>query len=74
MKPNNDSPPDPERAQLERQVETLRRDIRQLQLEHGILKKANEIIKKDLGVNLQLLTNQEKTRLVDALRDAYGLP
>jgi transposase InsO family protein/transposase-like protein len=74
MKPNNDSPPDPERAELERQVETLRRDIRQLQLEHDILKKANEIIKKDLGVNLQLLTNQEKTRLVDALRDAYGLP
>lgn len=74
MKPNNDSPPDPERAELERQVETLRRDIRQLQLERDILKKANEIIKKDLGVNLQLLTNQEKTRLVDALRDAYGLP
>ena len=74
MKPHNNSPPDPERAELERQVQTLRRDIRQLQLEHDILKKANEIIKKDLGVNLQLLTNQEKTRLVDALRDAYGLP
>jgi putative transposase len=74
MKPHNDSPPDPERAELERQVRSLRRDIRQLQLEHDILKKANEIIKKGLGVNLQLLTNQEKTRLVDALRDAYGLP
>ena len=74
MEPNNDSPPDPERAELERQVETLRRDIRKLQLEHDLLKKANEIIKKDLGVNPQLLTNQEKTRLVDALRDAYGLP
>ena len=74
VKPNNDLPPDPERAELERQVQSLRRDIRQLQLEHDILKKANEIIKKGLGVNLPLLTNQEKTRLVDALRDAYGLP
>jgi hypothetical protein len=44
---------------------------RRLQLEHDLLKKANEIIKKDLGVNLQLLTNREKTMLVDALRAAH---
>jgi putative transposase len=74
VKPSNDSPPDPERAELERQVQSLRRDIRKLQLEHDILKKANEIIKKGLGADLPLLSNQEKTRLVDALRDAYGLP
>ena len=74
MKPNNDSPPDPERAELERQVESLRRDVRQLQLEHDLLKKANELLKKGLGVDLPLLSNQEKTRLVDALRDAYTLP
>lgn len=37
MKPNNDSPSDPERAELERQVESLRRDVRQLQLEHDNL-------------------------------------
>ena len=42
MKHHNDSPPDPERAALERQVESLRRDLRQLQVEHDILKKANE--------------------------------
>ena len=74
MKPNNDSPPDPERAELERQVESLRRDVRQLQLEHDLLKKANELLKKGLGADLPLLSNQEKTRLVDALRDAYTLP
>ena len=74
VKPNNDLPPDPERAELKRQVQSLRRDIRKLQLEHDILKKANEIIKKGLGADLPLLSNQEKTRLVDALRDAYGLP
>lgn len=73
MKRHNDSPPDPERAELERQVETLRREIRKLQLEQDILKKANEIIKKGLGVDLQLLSNQEKTRLVDALRQTHEL-
>lgn len=74
MKPNNDSPPDPEWAELERQVQSLQRDIRKLQLEHDLLKKANELLKKGLGVNLQLLTNQEKTQLVDALRRTYSLP
>ena len=38
-----------------------------------ILKKANELLKKGLGVDLPLLSNQEKTRLVDALRQLYSL-
>lgn len=46
MKQHNDSPPDPERTELERQVESLRHDVRQLQLEHDLLKKANELLKK----------------------------
>ncbi|MBG6078167.1 transposase-like protein [Polaromonas sp. CG_9.11] len=74
MKPNNDPPPDPERAELEQKVQSLQRDIRKLQLEHHLLKKANELLKKGLGVDLPLLSNQEKTRLVDALRDTYALP
>jgi transposase InsO family protein/transposase-like protein len=73
MKRNNDSPQAPERGELERQVESLRRHIRQLQLEHDILKKANELLKKGLGVDLRLLTNREKTLLVDALRQTYAL-
>jgi transposase InsO family protein/transposase-like protein len=74
MKRPNSLPADPEKAQLEQQIESLKRDLRRLQLEHDLLKKANEIIKKDLGVNLRLLTNREKTMLVDALRSAYALP
>jgi len=62
-----------DRDQLEQQVETLRRDIRRLQLEQDILKKANELLKKDLGINPLLLTNREKTQLVDALRSTYKL-
>lgn len=69
-------PPPPsgeDRADLLRQMESLKRDIRNLQLEHDLLRKANEILKKDMGVSLQLLSNREKTALVDALRDEYEL-
>jgi hypothetical protein len=58
---------------VEQQLEALKGELRRLQLEHDLLKKANEIIKKDLGVNLQLLTNREKTMLVDALRPAHAV-
>lgn len=74
MKRHNSPIPPPERAELEQQVESLRRDIRQLQLEHDILKKANELLKKGLGIDPQLLSNREKTMLVDALRQTYTLP
>ncbi|MEC5217774.1 putative transposase, partial [Actimicrobium sp. GrIS 1.19] len=73
MKRQNDSPPDSEPTELQRQVDSLRRDIRQLQLEHDLLKKANELLKKGLGVDLPLLTNREKTILVDALKQIYEL-
>jgi transposase InsO family protein len=63
-----------EQAALEQQIESLRRDIRKFQIERDILKKANEIIKKGLGVDPRLLTNPEKTALVDALKQTYTLP
>lgn len=74
MKRKNNSPQAPERAELERQLETLQRDIRQLQPERDLLNRANELLKKGLGVDLQLLSNREKTLLIDALREQYGLP
>lgn len=46
MKRQKDPPPSSERAELEQQIEALRRDIRRLQLEQDLLKKANEILKK----------------------------
>ena len=45
-----------------------------MQLEHDILKKANELLKKGLGVDPQLLSNREKTMLVDTLGQTYALP
>ena len=73
MKRHRDSSPAAAQAELEQQRDALQRDILQLQLEHDILKKAVELIKKDLGVDLHLLSNREKTVLVDALRARYGL-
>ncbi|MEC5218109.1 putative transposase [Actimicrobium sp. GrIS 1.19] len=73
MKRQNDSSIDSEQTELQRQLESLRRDIRQLQLERDLLKKANELLKKGLGVDLPLLTNREKTILVDALKQTYVL-
>ena len=54
-------------------LDELHRNIRRLQLEQDVLKKANELIKKDVGVDQRLLTNREKVQLVDALTDAYTL-
>jgi putative transposase len=51
----------------------LKSAVRKLQLEHDLLKKANELLKKDLGVNLKLLTNRDKATLVDALKCDYEL-
>lgn len=74
MKRRKTSAPAPEREELERQLEVLQRDVRNLQLEHDLLKKANELLKKGPGVDLQLLSNRENTQLVDALKDIHRLP
>lgn len=65
---------DPTRlGELQQQVVSLERDIRRLQLEHDILNKANEMLKKGQGVNPKLLSNREKTILIDALKNTYTL-
>jgi transposase InsO family protein len=76
MKPPNDSETVPDKTQLtdlQQQVDLLERNIRRLQLEHDLLKRANELLKKGLGVAPQLLSNREKTLLVDALKNTYAL-
>ena len=71
MKRQQDATASTDQAELEQQLETLRRDVRRLQLEKDLLQKANELLKKELGINQQRLTNREKTQLVDALRPTY---
>lgn len=74
MTHHRDLPQTASRAQREYELEVLRREVQRLQLERDLLKKASELQKKDLGINQQLLTNREKTLLVDALRQVHALP
>ncbi len=56
MKRHSDSGTDPKQKELtdlQQHVELLEREIRRLQLEHDLLKKANELLKKGLGVTLK---------------------
>ncbi len=45
-----------------------------LQIEHELLKTASEMIKKELGGDLQSLSNREKTMLIVALKKRYKTP
>ncbi|WP_290867364.1 IS3 family transposase [Aquabacterium sp.] len=73
MKRKQDAPASSDQAALEQQLEALRQDVRRLQLEKDLLKKANELLKKELGIDQQDLTNREKTLLVDALKATYSV-
>ena len=73
MKRNKSALP-PELEELEREREALQRDIRELQIEHDLLKTASEMIKKELGGDLQSLSNWEKTMLIVALKKRYKTP
>lgn len=42
-----------------------------MNFERDILKKANELIKKDLGISFLTLKNREKIQIVDALGKKY---
>lgn len=60
-------------AKLTDEAEKLKKQIFKLQIEKDLLEKAAELIKKDKGINLKMLTNKEKTILIDALRYRYKL-
>ena len=61
------------KAELEAKVKRLEQDVYKLQLERDVLEKAGDILKKEKGISLDLLTNQEKVFLIDALRNQYKL-
>lgn len=62
-----------EKTELEAKVKRLEHDVYKLQLEHDVLEKAGDILKKEKGINLDGLTNREKVFLIDALRCKYKL-
>jgi len=73
VKKKRSHPPSEDRDELISEVESLRKRVHRLQLEHDILMKANELLKKEEGIDLRDLTNRERTLLIDALRTTYGL-
>lgn len=61
------------RDALREEVNRLNQEIRRQLMELDILKKAEEIIKKDPGISVSTLTNREKTQIADVLRGSYPL-
>lgn len=59
--------------ELEEYVESLRRDIDRLELQRAILEGTVELLGKDRSVDPGMLTNGEKTILVESLRPMHGL-
>lgn len=71
MRKRKAAPQDKNQDALLGKIRCLRKQVHQLQLERDILTKANELIKKDLGVTFLKLKNREKTLIVDALKKKY---
>lgn len=59
--------------ELEEYAESLRRDIDKLELQRAILEGTVELLGKDQSVDPRMLTNKEKTILVESLRSAHRL-
>ncbi|MEA4922662.1 MAG: hypothetical protein VB031_04760 [Eubacteriaceae bacterium] len=55
-------------------IEKLRKQMLDLQLEVDILKETINVLKKDPGADWTTLKNREKAMMIDALKDRYSLP
>ena len=62
-----------DKDKLVAELESLKKQVYNLQLEIDILNGTAELLKKDAGIDHQRLSNKEKTMLVDALRTMYPL-
>lgn len=62
-----------DRDALLAEVESLKKQIYQRQMELDILNEAVYLIKKDQGIAPRKLANKEKARLIDVLRTKYSL-
>lgn len=56
------------------EIESLKQQLQDMQLEIDILKETINVLKKDPGVNMESLKNREKAVIVDALKDRYPPP
>ena len=56
------------------EIETLRDQMYELQMEVDILKETLNILKKDPGADRRNLKNREKVAVIDAMKNKYPLP
>ena len=59
--------------ELKNEVSRLKKDIYRLTMEKDVLEKATELLKKDKGIDINHLTNKEKTIIINALKTQYKL-
>lgn len=65
--------PSHNKCELLKQIEILKEEQYKLQLENDILKKANELLKKEMGASYENLNNKEKTIVISALKSKYKI-
>lgn len=65
---------DPSNICAAEDVEALKAQMLDMQMEIDILKETINVLKKDPGVDQTALKNQEKAVIIDALKNKYSLP
>ncbi|MBO6383959.1 IS3 family transposase [Enterococcus casseliflavus] len=63
----------PEIKLLKEERDILQREVYKLRLEKEILEQASDLIKKEPGIDPIILTNKEKTQVIDALCSKYSV-
>ena len=67
-------PIDPKDIQSAEDINALKAQMIDMQMEIDILKETINVLKKDPGVNQEALNNREKAVIIDALKNKYSLP
>ena len=66
--------PDMDEKISSEEIESLRKQMYELQLEVDILKETINVLKKDPGVDWKNLKNRAKVAVIDAMKEKYPLP
>ena len=61
------------KEELLTQIDELKQQVFALQLEKDVLEKANELLKKEVGITLKDLSNREKAEVIGAILPKYRL-
>ena len=65
---------EPDESVDPKEMDELKTQVQDMQLEIDILKETIEVLKKDPGIDLRKLCNKEKVVIIDALNNRHPLP